>query len=458
MPDLSFGIGAYRRDNGGLPEFKLVNMFVERTPAAANGVVLLSRNGLPALATRGTGPIHGLFAKKGVFGRSLFALSDDTLYRGTASLGTVTGSGHPSFAASAAEVVVTRGASAYSYDGTDFVAVTFPDSANVTAVAFLAGLFVYLRAGTHRFYWSAVLDGRTIDALDFASAESAPDELLDVYVVQDGLWLLGSDTVEFWQVTGNPDAPFSRVEGRLYKKGIIATGCAADVDNTLFWWGDDNMIYRGAEVPQRVSDHAVEEKLAGSARKQCFAYKYEGHENFVVRTDSGTFAFDVSTEQWWQPDTFGATGWRVKCAAEADIGLVFGDDTDGTLRQFDPEDWEDGGTLERRFTAAFPLGGGQVRVDRLCVEANVGQTSMLMGQGSDPILEMRSSRDGGQTWAGWRQAKLGAQGKYRQRTEKRVWGIFDAPGAMFDFRVTDPVPFRVSRVYANDPGGGRARG
>lgn len=458
MPDLAFGFSAYRRDNGGLPEFKLINMFVEKTPAAANGLVIISRNGLVEEAERGEGPIRGLFAKRGVFDFDLFAVSNLTLYRGATALGSLTGSGSASFASSSAEVVVTLGGTAYSYDGSTLAAITFPDSADVTAVAFIAGLFVYARAGTGRFYWSAVLDGRTIDGLDYATAESSPDEIYDIFVVQDGLWLLGSGTVEFWQVTGAADAPFSRVEGRLYKRGVIGTGCAADVDNTLIWWGDNNVIYRGAEVPQRLSDHALEEKLATSSERACFAYEYEGHEFFVVRTDDGSFAFDVSTGQWFQPDSDGRVHWRPRNAAVADVGLVFGDDEDGTLWKFDNDNWDDGGTMRREFTAAFPLSGGQVRVDRLCVEANVGMTPLLTGQGSDPSLEMRASRDGGKTWGAWRAAKLGAQGKYRQRTEKRVWGLFDSPGAMFDFRVTDPVPLRVSRVYANEPGGGRGRG
>lgn len=459
MADLAYGVGAYRRENGGLPEFKLVNMFVEKTPAAANGVVLLSRNGLVEADSLGSGPINGLFAKQGVFDANLFAISDLTLYRDGTAIGALTGAEPSSFAASAGEVVVTMGETAFSYDGSTLAAVAFPDGANVKAVAgTIGGLFLYVRSGTGRIYWSSILDGRTINGLDYLTAESSPDDARDVYIIQDGAWILGGATVEFWQLTGDADAPLSRVEGRLYKKGVIDTGCAADVDNTLFWWGSDNIIYRGAEVPQRVSDHGIEEKLAGSVERKCFTYKYEGHEFFVVRTDSGSFAYDVSTGQWCEPSSHGRINWRVRNAAVADIGLVFGDDEDGTLWQFDHANWDDGGTLERRFTAAFPMGGGQVRVDKLCVEANVGQTALLVGQGSDPILEMRASRDGGRTWGNYRSAKLGAQGKYRQRTEKRVWGIFDAPGGMFDLRVTDPVPFRVSRVYVNEPGGGRGRG
>jgi hypothetical protein len=53
---------------------------------------------------------------------------------------------------------------------------------------------------------------------------------------------------------------------------------------------------------------------------------------------------------------------------------------------------------------------------------------------------------------------LGATGEYRTVPTWRRLGQFDFPGALFEFRVTDPVDFRVSAVKANDPLGGRERG
>jgi hypothetical protein len=49
------------------------------------------------------------------------------------------------------------------------------------------------------------------------------------------------------------------------------------------------------------------------------------------------------------------------------------------------------------------------------------------------------------------------EGGYRTVPEWRALGMFDFPGALFEFRVTDPVPFRVSAVKVNDPAGGRQR-
>ena len=82
---------------------------------------------------------------------------------------------------------------------------------------------------------------------------------------------------------------------------------------------------------------------------------------------------------------------------------------------------------------------------------------MLAGQGSDPLVEMRYSRDAGATWSSWDGVSMGRQGHYRERPEWRALGLFDAPGALMEFRCTDPVALRLSSVLVNEPVGGRSR-
>lgn len=459
MPDLAISKGVRRRDRGSLRHSVLFNMFLEKDEEAPDGFARQSRQGLGQYGSVGSGPVYGLFSKPGVLGGSLFAVSGSTLYRDGSSIGAIGGSGPVSFAASATELLITRGETAYSYNGTDLVdAGVMDDDDNpydVRAVAYLGGYFIAIRDGTNRLYWSASQDGRTWAGLDFAAAESAPDALLDVYVVNDGLWFLGQETVEFWQLT-NAEAPIARAEGLLLKKGLVTTGAACEADNTLFWWGHDHRIYRGAEsVPLGISDNGIEEQLQNSSLKDMFSYTYEGAVFVVVRTDTGTFVYNVGTNSWAEYGTFGRTGWRVQCAAGVGADTVFGDDVDGTLWQFEEGNWDDGSTLERRLSAGFTMSGGTVTVHRIGLLGNPGATSALSGQGADPAIEFRSSRDNGKTWGAWRQAKLGAQGKYRQRIEKRRWGLFDGAGGMFEARVTDPVPLRISRWFANEPSGGR---
>lgn len=452
MPAIIYGQGAYRRDRGSLPPFTLVNMFLEKTPSAENGVVLMSRPPLGTSSTAGAGPVTGVFSQEGTFGGDLFRVSGGSLYRNTSLIGAIVGTGPVSWAASASEVLVTAGGSLYSYNGTNLVAVTFPDTANVRAVTFLSGHFIAVRDGTHKFYWSAQLDGRSWDALDFASAESEPDNLLDAVAMRGNLYLMGQATIEPWFYTGALDLPFSLIEQRIFPKGVIATGCSVEMDNALFWVANDAMVYRTSDVPERLSDHGIEERIDASASVSAFGFILEGHSFFCVRLATSTYAYDAATGQWCEFRSNGRTNFAGRNATMQGQTVIMGDDTTGKVWTFASVYTEET-TLLREFTGAFPLKGGAAMVDNLTVDANSGAATGVL----DPVMTLEASRDAGHTWGTVRNGRLGAAAEYRARTRWNRLGMFDTPGAMFRFRVSDAVDLRVSNVLINEPGGGRSR-
>jgi hypothetical protein len=455
MFDLVIPQGTYHRTNGNLPPFELVNMLAESTPSAKGGVSLLSFPGLATSVTRGAGPIVGVYRRTDLFGGATFSFSNGHLYKDATDLGAVAGSGPVSWASSDIELVVTRGGAAYSYNGTNLAAITFPDSANVTAVTFLVGLFIFARAGSHKYYWSAVLDARTIDALDFASAESSPDRLLDVLALGGGdtLALAGKDSIEFHYPTGNAVLPFLKIQQRTAAIGVIATGCMAEMDNALHYIGQDRSVYRMADVPTVVSNEGIAEQIAASSTYSLFKYIWQGHSVLMIRLATASYGFDARTGLWHERRTTGLTNWAAQCACQADAGTpLFGSSTGGELLVY--SGWAEGlSELSREFTAAIPLTSTDI-LDSIELECNSGQTTVL---GSAPLIEMRYSRDGGNTWGAFTSVPLGGVGEYRARAKWRRLGMFDAPGALFHFRVTDPVPFRASSAFGGESSAGRSR-
>lgn len=454
---------ANRRDNGNFPEFRIVNMLWEKTPTTGTGIALLSRPPLVERTEVGTGPIYATIQKDGLFDGDLFTLSGEEFYRGSTLLGTIDGTGPVSWATSAQEIVITRGTIAYSYNGTDLAAIATPDSFNVRAVAEINSLFLFVRDGTGllggRTYWSSINDGRTINALDYINAESEPDHLRDIVTVGDNAYLLGTESVEVHMLSGNPDAPLTRISQRSYSMGVIATGCAVEADNAVHLIGKDFIVYRLAEVGQRISDHGIEEQIQASSSRLLFTFKWNGHLLICVRLDSGTWAFDLATGgQWTELSTYGRDTWAPLCTADVDGSPVFGDDTDGVVWEFGSHSELDcGSPFQRVWPAVFPLSGQPQSVYNVLVDHNPGATQLTSGQGSDPIINMRTSRDGGRNFGTWRQAKLGRQGETRRMARFGACGMFDDPGAVFEFMVSDPCPLRISRVRVNDSMNGRGR-
>lgn len=460
MPDISFATRAYQREKGNLPPFRLVNMLAEQAASAGTGVALIGREGLAELETWGTGPVNGYFQQDGVFDGDRFAVSGNTLYREGVSLGTIDGYGEVWWACSPVELCAGRGQSAYSYDGADLQAIAFPDDAAVLWGVYIATLFFFVRGGeapqNNRFYWSDVLDARTVDDLNFASAEFRPDPLLQIAVVGDNLAMCGGDSIEFWMVTGELALPVSRISQRLIPKGIYGTGAAIVHDNSLAFVSNEHRVHRIGEVAERISDHHIEERIAASSTAAMFRFSYQGKDLAAVRLDQGTWLYDPEMQEWAEFQTLGRTNWRARCACMVDGLPQFGDDATGALLGFSGTVEGDYG-LERVCTAYFPIAGGSVAVDSIEIEFNPGSTPDLSGEGDNPIIEMRSSRDGGKKWGPWRGVSAGEQGQGRTRARWRRCGFFNSPGGLFEFRQTDPGQFRLSRVMVNEPGGGRSR-
>lgn len=445
MPALDYGKGAYTRSRGNLPELPVINMFVEQSGSA--GVIMQSHKALVEVTEVGPGPVRAVLQKDGVFGGDRFVISGTGFYRNSTLIGMVDGSGVAYIVASDTEVVCGRGSTSYSYNGTDYQPIAFPDAANVTMVAYTAGYWIFLRENSDSWWFSAIGDARTIDPFDFATAESEPDSLRDVTVMDGVIYFFGSESIEPWAAANDPDLPYTPIQQRIYEQGVIATGCVVRTDNTIFMIGRDAITYRLADVPQAVSDDGIVERSSASTSHRLFLIEDERHKFVCQRHDENTMLLDVTTNEWNERQSYGRDNWRA--------GPGLGDDETGKIWKL--EGYVDAGTVfERRFRAGSRLEATAI-VNNLRLSSEVGTTGYLSGDYANPQIEMRDSRDAGNTWSDWEAVGLGEQGQYREIPEWRALGMFDPPGMLFEFRVTDPVGFRLSAVEVNAAGGGRSR-
>jgi hypothetical protein len=448
MPAIQFGLSSYERAEGDLPGLPVVNMYAEGTDSEGN--VLQSRRGLSdRAANMGSGPVEALFRRDGVVSGNLLGVSGGSLYSATTSVGVVGGSGPVSIAGNETGVLVTHGLGLYSYDGTTFAAVSFPDSANVIKVIEGASRFIAIREGTGKFYFTPSL-AQTFDALDFATAESEPDQLLDAVFIDDILVLFGKESIEFWPNTGDSLLPFRPLEGRVIEKGVKATGCATTFGSGFAWVTNENRVCFRDENSV-LSNAGLEARIAASTNVRLFTFILDGNEFLALRLDTETQVFNQRAGTWSKFASYGQTNWIPQCFADG----VFGSSVDGKTLQWGNGYQDLGGVLERRFRAGYPINGGGFIVNNLMVRTNPGNTPDLAGNYADPTIEARLSRDAGKTWGAWMPESLGQQGSYKDKVNWRALGQASYPGFIAELRVTDPVPFRASDVLINEPWGGR---
>lgn len=444
MPVLAFSPRAYSREGYGVPSARLQNYYTEKY---GEGFILIRRPGLLSSTTfTGSGPIRGVYSQTGVFSGDTFAVVGNTLYRGAISLGPVIGTGRVTWAASTDQLVVTGGGVAYCYEAGVLAAIIDPDLPPVSGVALIAGRFVYAIVDSDTFYYSDVNDATSIDGLSFATAEGWPDPNLGVFTYGDELVFPGASTVEFWSATGDADAPFAKTQLRRFMQGVVSFASIVLMDNSFYFVGKGEQglaVFKAGNVPEAVSDPGVADALQACttpADITAYTVGFGGHLFYVVNIPGQTtFAYDVTTKLWGEWTSDGRTTFRGACALMIDGAAYIGDDTDATIWKLDKATFTDGTDQITKLASAFrAVKRGRQPHDRVMLQCARG-VGLTLGQGSDPIVELRYSDDAGRTWCPWKPRKLGAIGRYSDRAIWEEMGEVSEPGRAYELRVTDPV-------------------
>ena len=207
------------------------------------------------------------------------------------------------------------------------------------------------------------------------------------------------------------------------------------MDNSVFWLGDDGIVYRAAGYqPQRVSTHAIEHAIEGYATLAdalAFTYSQEGHSFYVLTfPDAATWVYDASTQLWHERESRDSEGrglarWRVNAYADAYNQHVVGDYQTGQLYTLDLDEPTENGLCIRREAVSAPVAatGQRLKMARLELELETG-VGRTTGFGATPQAMIQFSDDGGRTWSNERWATLGRIGQYRRRVRWYRMGQF----------------------------------
>lgn len=355
-------------------------------------------------------------------------------------------------------------------DGTNLYTLTYSDNtfAQVTdsdlpsQVGFLTVIdnyFVVNEVGTGRFYISAISDGTDWNALDFATAESNPDELRCVFNALGQLWLLGRNTSEIWTNTGASAFPFSRISGAIMEVGVVAPHSVQDVDNSLIWVGrdkhGDGIVYRAQGfVPQAISQEPINialQKATDIENITSYVYQEDGH-TFYVLTNGGletTLVYDVTTQQWHERsyNNQGRLSNHLgRCCTFAFGKQLVGDRRNGNIYEMSLDYYDDNGdeiVSERIYTHISDM-DERIRYNTLEIGLETG-VGNLTGAGQDPLISLQLSKDGARTWSNWFTTPIGKVGQYLTKVVFRRLGV--AEQMTFKIRISAPVKKALTGSY-----------
>jgi hypothetical protein len=447
---------------------RMVNLFPEIIPEGGKEPAFLNRApALRFLASVGFGPVRGLWVLKADPTRA-FVVSGNEFYEinssYTATLrGTIGGTGPVSIADNGTQIFIAANPKGYIFNtATNVLAeITDPDFPGAITVSFLDGYFIFNPPNSQRFYLTGLLDGLSVDPLDFASAEGSSDGIVSLIVDHRELWLFGTDSVEVWYDAGLSDFPFVRIQGAFNELGCAAPYSVAKLDNGLFWLGSDargkGIVYRAeGYTGKRMSTHAVEwqiQQYDDISDAIAYTYQQDGHSFYVLIFPSAntTWVYDVATQAWHERAGFANgdfTRHRSNCQMAFNGEVIVGDYQNGNIYAFDLDFFADNGQIQKWLRSWRALPTGQNNLKRtaqhtlqLDCETGVGLNT---GQGEDPQAMLRFSDDGGHTWSNEHWKSLGKIGVYQKRAIWRRLGMtLKLRDRVYEVSGTDPVKISI---------------
>lgn len=387
--------------------------------------------------------IRGLHTHNG----ALYAVRDANLLRidsagAATTVGTLSSTGGKlDFASLVGQLVITDGAILYVYDGATLNTVAEYTGGN--RIAFIDQRLVFDKLGTQKFGWSNLNNAMIIDALDFASAESLPDNLVALTAGHGEVWLAGEYTIDIWRSVGGEDVFQST--GNTIEYGCAAPYTLRKAANTFVWLARDangqaRVLSATGYQPTRISTRAIEERFDGRDLENSTAFIYSDgpHEFYVLQVPGvdTTLVYDFAYQQWHERAEVDDDGswmqWRATCHAFA-YGKHFFGAEDGVIYQADKDTHTYGGDPLVRARIAPVISDGSRRL------LTFPSFELVCEKATDASIMIRWSNDGGNVWGNWHTFSAGATGEYRRRAIKRMLG--SARDRVFEIRCGDDAPF-----------------
>jgi len=449
-----FGVGMQGKSPNVTAQ-KKINLYYEIQPVGdETRVAIYGTPGLELFVDFGDTPVRGMYAPQ--WNNLLYVVHRGTLWEvnnsGTkTSRGTLsTTSGHVSISDNGTQIIIVDGTYGYIWNTSTlaFSVITFGFTILPTTVTFESGRFIVNNNFTGQFFISSSYDGLTWNALDYATAESNPDSLIAVWSDHGEVVLFGDISTEFWVNTGAQDFPYSRLSGATAEWGLASAWSVAKFDNSLMLLAKNRMgevivgQINGYQI-KRVSNNGLEyliNSYNSVSDATAFSYMLGGHPMYEISFPSAGYSwlYDGSTGIWSQLQSNNMTRHRVEKHAGFINKNIVSDYSSGKLYYLSGDVYSENGEI-----LPFEIQGRHIASKQnlvsvsqfeLVMETGVG---VITGQGSDPQVILKISRDNGHTFGSELGKSIGAIGGYANRVVWRRLG--SGRDIVLNLKITDPV-------------------
>ena len=437
---------------------RTVNLYPE-VGQYKTGAALIGWPGDTKYASLGTGPMRGskIFKDHSVHvsGSGVYKVDKGGIVSTIGSLTTV--SGFVGMAESGLELMIVDGVNGFIWNGDTFTQILDAEfiQLNSDSVAYLDNAFWVNRPGTGQFYGSNVLDASTWTATKLASAEYKSDNITKIWTDRE-LMIGGDTTVQVYYNSGASPMPMEPLrQGRMIY-GIASKKSVQLVDNTTHALFKDKNggVFVGklnGYNMQRISTRALERYWYEIDYEDSYsmALHLGGHELYIITfplADTGkgrTFGYEAETKLWfelgnYEPSISNFGKYHAKTHTFFDGKNIIGSDN-GDLFFLDKDSYTYNGkpNIAQRTCAVINNDRDRLFFEKIEFDMEVGK-GLNSGQGSNPLMRLEISDDGGITYDAFREISIGKQGEYKYRPQEHQLG--SSCDRVFRVTISDPVP------------------
>lgn len=392
---------------------------------------------------------RGMLEHQGI----LYKVTDTTLYTvdsagAHTSKGTIPGVADTIMDGIGSSVVIVSEGVPFEWDGSTLTTGTDGDFETPDSCAHLNNRMLYDGDGG-RFVTSDVGAPLTINALNYATAESNADNIVRVFVHDQTAYMMGEKTMEPWWNSGVGLPPYDRIEGAISQVGLGALFSAASTRDWFYFLGHDHQVYRanGARVDAVFTNALAREiaKFDVKSDARGMAYNLEGQWMYEITfpTADRTFCHPENGETF-ELSSGNDGGKNIASSHAFAFGKnLVGDADSGNIYELDVDTFTDNGAAIVRTRDTAPLHGGifgapgkRVEMNRfeLIMETGIG---LLSGQGQDPKIVLSFSDDGGRTFTTVGAGTIGKLGEFQHKVEWFALGSFYE--RVIRLQISDPI-------------------
>lgn len=363
--------------------------------------------------------------------------------------------------------ILTSSGISYYYTESDntFAQIIDPNYQLASSVCTIDGYTIFSKRESGQFFVSELRDTSTYTQLYRATAEALSDNIVRVIAYNRQLYIVGSQSIEIWQSTGVGDPPFQRIDGAFVEIGSNAIGSIVTDWSGVYWLGNDNIVYGTNNYnPQRISTFGIEDQISRmkiTADCISFTYTQAGHRYLCMTflSEKQTLVCDLTTGLWQERGSFNSERtsqqqWCCLYGINFNNQIIVNGTVSGKLYYLDLNTYEEDGqeVLAEIVTSLVFENYNKFTISNLVLVVDSGVGLEEPAQGSNPMIMLDVSIDGGLNWKYRSPQPMGKIGKYRQRIN---WlNLGEAREFILRFRITDPVKRSILAAYIQPIDGG----